>query len=41
MITQKFNDFKLFTTMCMAVCYVFSLTVVCGHFAFNSQAFTD
>ena len=24
----------------MAVCYVFSFTIICGHFAFNEEAFT-
>lgn len=34
------EDLKLFFTMCLAVCYVFSLTVVCSYFTSNTDAFT-
>ena len=40
-LEQKVEDFKLFSTMCGAVCYVFSMTIVCGHYSFDTEAFTD
>ena len=34
------EDLKLFFTMCLAVCYVLSLTVTCSYFTSNTDAFT-
>ena len=36
----KVEDAKMFFTMCLAVCYVFSTFVVCCHFTANEEAFT-
>ena len=36
----KVNDAKMFFTMCLAICYVFSMSVVCGHFYTDKFAFT-
>lgn len=41
LLERKVEDLKMFATMCLAVCYVFSMTIVCGHFSFNTEAFTD
>ena len=30
----------MFFTMCLAVCYVFSMTVVCAYYTSNNEAFT-
>ena len=39
-LENRVNDLKLFFTMCLAVCYVFSMSVVCLYFATNSDAFS-
>lgn len=35
-LEQRVNDTKMIFILSLAVGYCFSLTVVCGHFAFNS-----
>ena len=39
-LEQKVEDNKMIFTLCCAATYCFCLTVVCGHFAFNSEAYT-
>ena len=39
-LENRVNDLKLFFTMCLAVCYVFSMSVVCLYFASNTEAFS-
>ena len=39
-VERRVNDAKMFFTMSCAVCYVFSMTVVCVYYTSNSEAFT-
>ena len=39
-LEAKVEDAKMFFTMCCAVCYVFSMTVVCFYYSKNNLAFT-
>ena len=39
-VEERVNDAKMFFTMCCAVCYVFSMTVVCAYYTSNTEAFT-
>ena len=39
-LEKQVNDNKMIFTLSLAVCYCFCLTVVCGFYAFNTEAFT-